>query len=230
MLVPLFTLSTTNFALSGWKFRLACQATFLVGWIHSSLSAPFVWSIGLLGPYGFLHPMVLPVTPSPHCCSLAHFRCHSYTYSCLHYNPTRLLQLTLCWHPSCVATVPRPGLAFCCTPSGCIPEFGHVSSYMLDVLHWLPLQQRISYHVISFVWGSLLGLAPACLRGLCCTTMGIPGRRSLCSTERGFLIIPFAHTTTKQNRVFSVVGPSLWNGLSLALRLYPRVLSFFIYL
>src|SRR6218665_175598 len=151
MLVPLFTLSTTNFALSDWKFRLACQATFLVGWIHSSLSAPFVWSIGLLGPYGFLHPMVLPVTPSPHCCSLAHFRCHSYTYSCLHYNPTRLLQLTLCWHASCVATVRRRGLAL--RISGCIPKFGHVSSYMLDVLHWLPLQQRISYHVISFVWG-----------------------------------------------------------------------------
>ena len=31
-----------------------------------------------------------------------------------------------------------------CTParlSGHIPKFGDVSSYMLDVLHWLPLQQ-----------------------------------------------------------------------------------------
>src|SRR6218665_89523 len=28
--------------------------------------------------------------------------------------------------------------------SGRIPKFGHVSRYMLDVLHWLPLQQRIS--------------------------------------------------------------------------------------
>jgi len=48
--------------------------------------------------------------------------------------------------------------------------------------------------------------------------MGIPGRRSLRSTECGFLIVPFARTTTKQNRVFSVVGPLFWNGLSLALR------------
>src|SRR6218665_231409 len=31
--------------------------------------------------------------------SLAHFRCHSYTYPCLNYSPTRLLQLTLCWPP-----------------------------------------------------------------------------------------------------------------------------------
>src|SRR6218665_3245559 len=96
---------------------------------------------------------------------------------------------------------------------------------MLDGLHWLPLQQRISYRIISLVWRSLLGLTLTHLRGLCCTTMGIPGRRSLRSTKCSFLIVPFAHTTTKQNHAFSVVGPSLWYGLSLALRLYPRILS-----
>ena len=37
----------------------------------------------------------------------------------------------------------------------------------------------------------------------------------------GFLLVPFAHTAIMQNRAFSVVGPSLWNGLSL----YPRILS-----
>src|SRR6218665_2176300 len=31
---------------------------------------------------------------------------------------------------------------------------------MLDVLHWLPLQQRISYRIIALVLRSLLGLAP----------------------------------------------------------------------
>src|SRR6218665_4219107 len=74
------------------------------------------------------------------------------------------------------------------------PKFGHVSSYMLDVLHWLPFQQTISYRIISLVWRSLLGLAPAYLRDLCHTTMEIPGRRSLRSTEQGLLLVPFAHT------------------------------------
>src|SRR6218665_3296668 len=142
--------------------------------------------------------------PALYCCSLAHFRCYSYTHLCLHYSPTRLLQLTLCWPPSCAATV---------------------QPFNLDVLHWLPLQQRISNRIISLVWRSLLGFALTYLRDPCCTTMGIPARRSLCSTECGFLIVPFARTTTKQNRVFSVVGPSLWNGLSLAHRLFPRFLS-----
>ena len=49
--------------------------------------------------------------------------------------------------------------------------------------------------------------------------------RSLRSTERGVLMVPFARTATKQNRAFSVVGPSLWNGLPLALRLHPRIHS-----
>src|SRR6218665_3525442 len=96
---------------------------------------------------------------------------------------------------------------------------------MLDVLHWLPLQQRISYRIISLIWRSLLGLAPAYLRDLSHTTMGIPGRRSLRSTEQGLVLVPFAHTATMQNRAFSVVGLSLWNGLSLALRLFPRIVS-----
>src|SRR6218665_3769127 len=111
--------------------------------------------------------------------------------------------------------------------SGRIPKFGHVSRYMLDVLHWLPLQQRISYRIISLVWRSLLDFAPAYLRDLCHTTMGIPGRRSLHSTEQGLLLVPFAHTAIMQNRAFSVVGPSLWNGQSLALRLFPRIVSNF---
>ena len=35
---------------------------------------------------------------------------------------------------------------------GGIPKFGHVSKYMLDVLRWLPAEQRISYRIASLVW------------------------------------------------------------------------------
>src|SRR6218665_3866713 len=34
---------------------------------------------------------------------------------------------------------------------GGIPKFGHVSQYMLDVLRWLPAEQRISYRITSMV-------------------------------------------------------------------------------
>src|ERR1043165_7109755 len=83
--------------------------------------------------------------------------------------------------------------------------------------------QRILYRIIALVWRSLLGLAPTYLRDLCCPTVSAQGRRFLRSTEWGMLMVPFACTATKQHCAFSVVGPSLWNGLPLALRLHPRI-------
>src|SRR6218665_3238515 len=55
---------------------------------------------------------------------------------------------------------------------GGIPKFGHVSKYMLDVLQWLPAEQRISYRIAS--WNGLpsqlrtlpRALSPACFSQL----------------------------------------------------------------
>ena len=105
---------------------------------------------------------------------------------------------------------------------GGIPRTGHVSAYMLDVLHWLPIQQRIIFRIGALVWRRLLVLAPAYLWDLCCPTPGPRAYSSLRSIERGLLFVPFARTSTSQARAFSVVGPSVWNGLPVAQRLLPR--------
>src|SRR6218665_1942565 len=63
-------------------------------------------------------------------------------------------------------------------------KFGHVSSYMMNVL-----QQRISYRIIVLALESFLRFAPPYLRDLCCTTLGVPGRRFLRSAEQSFLIV-----------------------------------------
>src|SRR6218665_2816005 len=110
---------------------------------------------------------------------------------------------------------------------GWIPKTGHgVSAYMLDVLHWLPLQQRIMFRIDAMVWRCILGLAPAYLRDLCRPTPGIRGRTSLRSSEQGVLFVPLARTctSTTQARAFSVVGPSVWNWLHLSQRFFPRIL------
>src|SRR6218665_1586388 len=39
---------------------------------------------------------------------------------------------------------------------GGIPRTGHVSAYMLDALHWLPLQQRIMFRIGAMVWRCIL--------------------------------------------------------------------------
>src|SRR6218665_3455732 len=108
---------------------------------------------------------------------------------------------------------------------GQIPKFGHVSSYMVEVLHWLPIRQRIEYRVASLVWRCQLGLAPTYLIDLCRPVSGSRSSRSLRSSERGLLLVPFARTTIMQSRACSVVAPMVWNSLHPAPCLLPRTLS-----
>src|SRR6218665_2535053 len=108
---------------------------------------------------------------------------------------------------------------------GQIPKFGHVSSYMLEVLHWLPIRQRIEYRVASLVWRCQLGLALTYLIDLCRPVSGSRSSHSLRSSERGLLSVPFACTTIMQRYACSVVAPTVWNSLPPALHLLPRTLS-----
>src|SRR6218665_1100440 len=54
---------------------------------------------------------------------------------------------------------------------------------MLDVLYWLPAEQRISYRIVSMVWRCLLGLAPLYLRELYCPLHSAMSSRSLRSSQ-----------------------------------------------
>jgi hypothetical protein len=105
---------------------------------------------------------------------------------------------------------------------GGFSRFDHVSSFMKDILHWLPLQQRILFRVSSIVWHCILGQAPSYLCELFILVSTFLGRLSLRSATRGDFLVPFARTSTMQRCAFSVVGPSVWNDLPPALRLLPR--------
>src|SRR6218665_2763143 len=108
---------------------------------------------------------------------------------------------------------------------GGVPKFGHTSDYMRDVLHWLPVQQRIHYRISSIVWHCVLGNAPSYLLELFNLTSACFGRRSLRSATKGDFLVPRARTATRQKRAFSIVGPSVWNDLPSELRSLPRDLS-----
>src|SRR6218665_274998 len=87
-----------------------------------------------------------------------------------------LLLLALRWPPCLSTGVLGSGPTFCCLPNRWHTyKFGHVSQYMLDVLHWLPAEQRISYRIASLVWRCLVGLAPVYLRELCCPALSAMG-------------------------------------------------------
>src|ERR1700733_2493429 len=72
---------------------------------------------------------------------------------------------------------------------GRIPRYGHVSKFMLDDLHWLPLQQRIQFRLSCIAWRCVQALAPSYL----CELFAVPatlGRRSLRSTTRRDIWVP----------------------------------------
>src|SRR6218665_2358439 len=92
---------------------------------------------------------------------------------------------------------------------------------MRDVLHWLPYPQRIVYRVAALARRCMEGLAPPYLREQCCPTVTIESRISLRSYAQRELLVPCTRTVIRQRRAFSVVGPTAWNGLPVALRLTP---------
>ena len=94
-----------------------------------------------------------------------------------------------------------------------------------DVLHWLPVQQRIHYRISSIVWHCVLGNAPSYLQELFILTSACSGCRALRSASKGDFLVPRARTATRQKRAFSIVGQSVWNDLPSELRSLPRDLS-----
>ena len=107
-----------------------------------------------------------------------------------------------------------------------IPITGHVSACLhawCTSLAAPPAADHI--RIGTLFWRCILGLATAYLQDLCCPTPSTRGHSSLRSLKYELHFVAFARTSTTQARAFSVVGPSVWNGLPLAQRLLPRILS-----
>lgn len=73
---------------------------------------------------------------------------------------------------------------------------------ILRSLHWLPINFRIYFKILLFVYKSLCSHAPSYLSEL---------------------LQPY---TRRGDRAFAVVGPRLWNNLPLEVRIAPSVISF----
>ena len=100
-----------------------------------------------------------------------------------------------------------------------LPKFPHISSFMVNQLHWLPLLARIQFKVLVLVLKSKLGTTPKYLRDLICPPLSAASHRPLRSRDRHFLFVPRVRTTLAQTRSFANIGPSLWNALPSSLRI-----------
>ena len=88
------------------------------------------------------------------------------------------------------------------------PRHEHITP-VLENLHWLPVQQRIMFKVVLFVFKCLNGLAPPYLAEL------ITVKENSCNCElRSDGCLQEKKTNNKfGDRAFSICGPVLWNRL-----------------
>src|SRR6218665_2808168 len=177
-----------------------------------------------------LYCIVSIYLPAP---SASHSRSLSFTLRSInpcalfHHNSPGLLPIPLLWLAFCSPGQPKPCSSLCGT--------SHKGKYpnlvMCQVTCWRSFTGSQSGSVWntgsprSLVWRCQLSLAPTYLIDLCRPVSGSRSSRSLRSSERGLLSVPFACTAIMQSRACSVVAPTVWNSLPPALRLLPRTLS-----
>ena len=92
-------------------------------------------------------------------------------------------------------------------------KFDPISDDMRDILHWLPISQRIQYKVALLVFKCLRGQAPPYLSESLSLIADNPSLRHLRSAVHGNLVVPRTRTARLGKRNFFVAGPMLWNSL-----------------
>jgi len=60
---------------------------------------------------------------------------------------------------------------------GGLSKFSSITAYMRDVLHWLPISQRIQYRITAMVSRCVLRFTPSYLCDLCCPASVLAWRR-----------------------------------------------------
>ena len=92
-------------------------------------------------------------------------------------------------------------------------RYSHISYYIKEHLHWLPIFTRIECKVLLIVLKAQMGVAPKYLCDAIRLLTYASSLRPLRSLDRRELFVPRTRTTMAKSRFFSVAGPSLWNRL-----------------
>jgi len=86
-----------------------------------------------------------------------------------------------------------------------------------DVLHWLPVPQRILFKIAISAFDCVHEHCPAYFSNVCIQVTGISGLANLRSAERHDMLVPLTRTQLGR-RSFDVVAPTVWNALPSQLR------------
>ena len=93
-------------------------------------------------------------------------------------------------------------------------KFAHIPP-VLKTLHWLPIEQRVAFKVLTLTYRALHNQAPVYLQKL--VAPHTP-RRHLRSADRSLLVIPSSRLKSYGDRRFAHAAPTLWNSLPQRIR------------
>uniref|UniRef100_A0A803SQV2 Reverse transcriptase domain-containing protein n=1 Tax=Anolis carolinensis TaxID=28377 RepID=A0A803SQV2_ANOCA len=97
---------------------------------------------------------------------------------------------------------------------------------ILQQLHWLPIEYRITFKILVLTFKALHGLGPAYLRA---RLSPYQPQRLLRSEDQNLLEVPNIrtyHLSSTRQRAFSIVAPQLWNALPVETRTTRDLLAF----
>jgi len=96
--------------------------------------------------------------------------------------------------------------------------FDHITPVLRDVLHWLPVQQRIEYKIALLMFKCSRGCGPAYLVDCCVALSADSLGHNLRSVSHGDVCHPRTLTRRLGLRSFRSSGPSVWNSLPVHLK------------
>jgi hypothetical protein len=100
-----------------------------------------------------------------------------------------------------------------------VRKYDHITPAIRDILHWLPVTQRVFFKIAVLAFDCVRRTCPAYFRDVCIPLAEIDGRSNLRAANHGDLQVPRTRTTTLGPRSFRVAAPVVWNSLPAHLHL-----------
>jgi len=94
-------------------------------------------------------------------------------------------------------------------------KFVHVTTVLRDVLHWLPMPQRIQFKVAQLLlnFDCVRGSGPAYFRDVRIPVAGISSRSNFRSVQRGDMVVQRTRTRAARLLSFHVAAPVVWHAI-----------------
>jgi len=96
-------------------------------------------------------------------------------------------------------------------------KFDCITPVLRDILHWLPVPQRIQFKGASATYDCVHGTGPAYFKDVCTLVIDIADRSNLRSAQYGDMFVPRTRTEFGR-RSFHMAAPAVWNALPSHLR------------